>query len=202
MSSHRIMFFGDDVVAGAQDASGRGLVGRLIAAAHGADIPVVGFNLGVPGDTSLHVSRRWRKEAAPRTLPGEPWWPVFCCWSNDPAAVGGSVRVEPHISLQALQKILSRTREAGLSPLIIGPPPRGDEPQRQRTLRLSERLADLSARYAAAYIETASPLASLPAWSTSAAALDEAGCAMLAELVLGDWLRWLRHGASLAVSSA
>ncbi|MCA1688916.1 MAG: hypothetical protein LC720_00210 [Actinobacteria bacterium] len=106
---HRVLFFGDDVVAAVTDPSGLGFVGRLACAASRVGVPVVAFNLGVPGETSVDVSRRWRKEAAPRVLLGEPWRPVFCFGANDTALEERRTRVEPAASIQALQKVLARS---------------------------------------------------------------------------------------------
>ncbi len=197
MSDRRVVFFGDDIVAGARDASGLGLVGRLVASAFVAGIPVSAYNLGVLGDTSVGVSRRWRKEAGPRVDGSARWWPVFCFGANDTAAHAGGTRVASLASVQALQKVLARTLAAGLAPLIVGPPPIGDAAQRERTVALSSRFADMCSEHGAQFCETSAPLLSSSIWANDLGAHaglpGAAGYEDLASLVIAaGWLTWLR----------
>lgn len=197
MSDRPVVFFGDDLVAGARDASSLGLVGRLVSSAFLAGVPVSGYNLGVRGDTSVGVSRRWRKEAGPRINADARWWPVFCFGANDTAAHGGATRLDPLDSVQALQKVLARTLGAGLAPLIIGPAPIGDAAQRERTVALSSRFADLCSQYGAPYCETAPALFSSPSWAgdldSQSGLPGGAGYEELASLVIAaGWLAWLQ----------
>lgn len=48
------------------DPTGRGWVGRCVAAAYDAGTAVTPYNLGVRGDTSRDVLERWEGEARPR----------------------------------------------------------------------------------------------------------------------------------------
>jgi acyl-CoA thioesterase-1 len=184
-----VLFFGDDVVAGLGDASSGGIVRRLLATAADAGIDLVAYNLGVAGETSLDVSRRWRKEATPRVIGRTAWQPVFSFGVNDPS------RVDAATSAQAMQKIAARTREQGLSPLVIGPPPLGDPRRRAAILELSRRFTETCAGLGVAYHETARTLSSSAAWSRGversaghpgAEAYDE-----LARVVRDAWLAWL-----------
>jgi acyl-CoA thioesterase I len=183
-----VLFFGDDVVAGIGDASYRGIVGRLLGAASEAQITLVPYNLGVAGETSVDVSRRWRKESTPRVT-GQTWEPVFSLGINDPGRVAATA------SVQAMQKIAARTREHGLSPLVIGPPPLGDQRRRAAIMELSRRFAEACAGYDIVYCETAATLARSKAWNgglcaeaPGADAYDE-----LVRVVYADWLAWLRR---------
>lgn len=198
MSAHRVLFFGDDVVFGAGDPAGPGLVGRLAAAAHAAGTPIMAFNLGVPEQSSVEVSRRWRKEAAPRVPVGVPWSSVFCMGAVDVAAEPG---IEPQLSIQALQKVIVRATGIGRTPLVIGPPPLGDARRRERTMRLSARLETIARHYDAVYVETAVPLAATPAWIEQDDALDPGAYDLLADLVAPSFLAWLTR-ASIAVPVA
>lgn len=198
MTEHRALFFGDDIVAGIGDPSGLGLVGRLVALSFAAGVPITAYNLGVQGDTSVDVSRRWRKEASPRTTPASGWRPVFCFGARDTARDGDQERVDHQASKQALQKVLLRTREDGLDPLFLGPPPVGDPARRDRILALSARYAALCASSRVRYIETAAKLADSPHWqvhdSPDAGRATEAGYQELAALIYSEgWLAWLRH---------
>jgi hypothetical protein len=49
------------------------------------DAELVAYNLGVVGETSLDVSRRWRKESSQRVAGQTAWQPVFSPGINDPA---------------------------------------------------------------------------------------------------------------------
>jgi lysophospholipase L1-like esterase len=197
VSDRCVVFFGDDIVAGARDATSLGLVGRLVSAAFDARIPVSAYNLGVLADTSIGVSRRWRREAGPRIDSDTRWWPVFCFGANDTAAHGGATRVDQLASVQALQKVLARTLDAGLAPLIIGPPPIGDAAQRERTVMLSGRFADMCSQHGVPYCETSVALLSSPTWTGDldghAGLPGAAGYEELASLVIAaGWLAWLR----------
>jgi len=197
VSDRPVVFFGDDVVAGARDESSLGLVGRLVSSAFAAGVPVSAYNLGVLGDTSVSVSRRWRKEAGPRINANTRWWPVFCFGANDTAPYGGATRVDPLISVQALQKVLARTLAAGLAPLIIGPPPIGEAAQRERTVALSYRFADMCSQYGVPYCETSAVLSSSPSWARGLDAHSGlpggTGYEELANLVIAaGWLAWLQ----------
>jgi acyl-CoA thioesterase I len=197
MTEQRALFFGDDVVAGVGDPTGLGLVGRIVAASFAADLPITAYNLGAQGDTSVGVSRRWRKEAASRVARGSGWRPVFCFGASDTIIDGDHQRVDEQASTQALQKVLVRTDEDGLGPLVVGPPPLGDAARRGRILALSERFSNLCVSRGARYIETAAVLSKSPTWlecgSCDLGRPGEAGYRELAALIVSEgWLAWLR----------
>jgi acyl-CoA thioesterase-1 len=137
------------------------------------------------------VSRRWRKESSPRVVGQRAWQPVFSLGVNDPA------RLDAPTSVQAMQKIAARTREQGLSPLVIGPPPLGDPRRRAAIVDLSRRFAETCAGHDIVYCETAAKLVSSAAWRAGLdrgarrpgpSAYDE-----FARVVRDDWLAWLRR---------
>jgi acyl-CoA thioesterase I len=187
MSGACILFFGDDVIAGSGDRSHRGIVGRLLTTATEAGLDVAAYNLGVIGDTSVGVLRRWRKEASPRVHEHPGWQPVFSFGANDVA------RLDVATSLQAMQKIAVRTREQGLVPLVIGPPPWGGVLRRDGVVALSQRFADMCEQHEVAYCETAATLCTSAAWNAGldgerlgSGAYDELG-----RVVRDNWLTWL-----------
>ena len=58
MTDLRVVFVGDSFVAGVGDPEGRGWVGRVVAAAHAAGLPLTAYNLGVRRETSADVLAR------------------------------------------------------------------------------------------------------------------------------------------------
>ena len=66
MAQMRICFIGDSFVSGAFDDECLGWVGRICAAARRRKHDVSPYNLGVRGETSLQIARRWRAEAEAR----------------------------------------------------------------------------------------------------------------------------------------
>jgi acyl-CoA thioesterase I len=69
VSDRRLLFFGDSLIAGVGDPTGRGWVGRVVAASFENGLPLTGYNLGVRRETSEQVAGRWHDEALPRMLP-------------------------------------------------------------------------------------------------------------------------------------
>ena len=69
MAQMRICFIGDSFVSGAFDDECLGWVGRISAAARRRKHDVSPYSLGVRGETSLQIARRWRAEAEVRQSP-------------------------------------------------------------------------------------------------------------------------------------
>ena len=70
-------------MAGAGDEEGLGWPGRLTAAAWAADLPLTSYNLGVRGESTSEVARRFRAEAEPRLIPGADNRVLFAVGAND-----------------------------------------------------------------------------------------------------------------------
>jgi acyl-CoA thioesterase-1 len=126
-ASLRVCVIGDSVVAGTGDAAGLGWPGRLEAAmtAEGRDVTV--YRLGVRGDATPDLARRWRTEAEPRLpaiFPGAlviafGWNDVTVRHHDDGSAVR---RVGLHETLMAATGML--TAAAAWRPtLAVGPAP-------------------------------------------------------------------------------
>lgn len=194
----RILFFGDSFVAGAGDPAGLGWVGRAVAAAHAAGLPLTAYNLGVRGDTTLDVAARWQVEAAARTrAPDAAYGVVLGLGSNDMAEEEDRLRVAPGQAVDALGRLIDLAEASGLGAFVVGPPPVGDRDQDERIRELSSRFAHVATRRRVAFVETATALGASAVWTAEAAAHDGShpgagGYAQLAELVLaGGWLDWL-----------
>jgi acyl-CoA thioesterase I len=82
-SFSRVCFLGDAFTAGAGDETALGWVGRLAASewAHGHDVTV--YNLGIRGDSTRALLRRWRAECEARLPAAANGRLVFAFGGND-----------------------------------------------------------------------------------------------------------------------
>jgi acyl-CoA thioesterase I len=191
-----VLFFGDSHTVGVGDPSGLGWVGRIVAATHAAGTPLVAYNLGVRGETSKDVLRRWGNEANVRSSDLDTRV-VFAIGANDTTEEDGVLRVEPGDSVEILATLLRQSDAAGLPALVVGPAPVGDDQQMDRIAELSDRFAGLCEQMGAPFVNVAAPLRASERWRNEIAASDEAhpaaaGYEELARIVLdGDWLDWV-----------
>ncbi len=123
-----VCFFGDGLVLGVGDGlplgGAPGWPGRLLAAERLVGRPLLGFNLGVPGDTSDRLLARWRTEADRRTEACDhDMGLVFCFGRDDMAEVPGEgIRVPLMDSVTAVERLMADARTAW-PVLWVGPPP-------------------------------------------------------------------------------
>ena len=197
MDDLRLLCFGDSFTAGVGDPSGRGWVGRVVAAAFAAGRPLTAYSLGVRRETSIEVAVRWRFEAMPRRDAGADCRVVFAVGANDTTLEGDGPRVVPDRSCLALAKMLDQAGELALPAAVVGPPPVGDGAQQARVVTLSEAFAELCAERRVPFWPVAATLAASPVWLDEQAAGDSAhpasgGYDLLAQLLLdGGLLAWL-----------
>lgn len=186
--SLRICLIGDSIAAGTGDERCLGWAGRLAAQALAAGADLTVYALGVRGDTSEDVARRWRAEAVARLPATFPRGLVFQFGLNDCAVRHWDDghrerRVEARRSLEVTRTILAEAAAEGPT-LMIGPAPVDDErPGPQLVPGMQQRLHDDDiARLDAALEEVAAGL----------------GVPYLAvfETLVGhpDWRRALRQG--------
>lgn len=143
--SLRVCLIGDSIAAGTGDERCLGWAGRLAvrAMAAGADLTI--YALGVRGDTSEDVARRWRAEAAARLPATFPRGLVFQFGLNDCAVRHWDDgrrqrRVEAGRSREVTRTILAEAATDGAT-LMIGPAPVDDErPGPQLVPGLQQRL--------------------------------------------------------------
>jgi acyl-CoA thioesterase I len=197
-ADRRVLFFGDSLVAGVGDPTGRGWVGRVVAASFGLGLPLTAYNLGVRGETSQEVAARWRIEALPRLAPGTVRRVVFSFGANDTTVENGRLRVESERSCAALAKILQEAAVVGLPVLMVGPAPVDDPEQNERIRGLSAAFADVCRGAGAAFVSVVESLLASQVWMHEVAAGDGAhpatdGYEILAGCVVGaGWVDWLR----------
>jgi len=171
----RICFFGDSFVSGTGDDACLGWVGRACAAARRAGRDVTCYNLGIRGDTTAHVLKRWRDEADARLVAEHDGRLVFSFGANDccPATDGAGVRVAPGQALENAEAILKVAR-ASRPTLMVGPLPVGDVATDRRIVELSAEFATLCANLGVPYLELFGLVAASPVWSQEVARGDGA----------------------------
>lgn len=194
----RICFVGDSLTQGTGDPECLGWPGRLGAAAwqRGHDVTV--YNLGIRGDTSADVARRWRAEAGAR-LPvswkGEPvdGRLVFSFGTNDCNIWDGERRVPVAETLANARAVLTEAAEAR-PVLMVGPPPLTDDAVDRAVVDLTDELAALCGEIGVPFLPVAEAILAVPEWRVEVLAGDGAhpgarGYAALAALV-DEWEAW------------
>lgn len=197
MSDRQVLFFGDSHVAGTGDPEGLGWVGRVAAASFSAGQPFTPYNLGVGGNTSVDVLRRWPIEARSRQRDLAETRLVLSFGVNDTTLEGDRRRVEAAASIQALDRALGEADDLGLPTFVVGPAPVEERQQTDRIAALSSAFARLCAKRGVPFVDVVGALRRSQVWLEEVAADDGAhpgaeGYALLAELVMSSgWLAWL-----------
>jgi lysophospholipase L1-like esterase len=196
MRDLRVMFFGDSFVAGVGDDAGLGWVGRVVAGAFAAGVPVTAYNLGIRRQTSADVLERWRAEARSRVSREAECRVVFSFGANDATVENGGPRVSAADSVAGLSQAIDGAADLALPVFIVGPPPANDEDQQDRIAGLSASFAEVAAQRGVPYVDVVGPLRASGTWRREAQAGDGAhpgrdGYALLAALVMEPWLAWL-----------
>jgi lysophospholipase L1-like esterase len=158
MKYERIFCFGDSITLGCNDSQGLGWPGRLCRGLTCGGYSVAAYNLGVNGDTSLHIAARWRAEAEVRSR-NSPGLLLFAFGFNDAAradANGPQVPIED--SVATARAILGEARRVS-GTLWIGPTPLDESVNPMRTPYASWEMRNAEiARYDAAYAALAAEL--------------------------------------------
>jgi lysophospholipase L1-like esterase len=193
MVARRICFIGDSLIAGTGDAEFLGWPGRLCAAARRREHDLTCYNLGIRGNTSADILRRWRREAEARYVEGHDCRLVFEFGVNDTKDVDGKRIVEPERAVAQAREILAGAA-AWLPTLMIGPPPIADASRNQRIADMSKRLAALCAEIGVPYFNAFDALTGSSAWRDALRAGDgvhpvAAGYAEWAR-VIEAWPAW------------
>jgi lysophospholipase L1-like esterase len=208
MTELRICFFGDSIVHGTKDPTTLGWPGRLCAGAIDAGHDITMYNLGVRGETSEGVRRRWRDEAERRISPEMSGALAFAFGLNDSLVDrDGSWRVKTHRIRENARAVLS---DAGrwLPTLMIGPAPVDDTrmpPQpadavrwatdNERIRSVSEILADVATEADVPYLDVFGSFVGDGRWQAAITASDSIhppeGYVLIAELVAA-WDAWRR----------
>ena len=167
----RISFIGDSFVSGAFDEDCLGWTGRICAAARRRGHDVSLYNLGIRGETSTQIARRWRAEAECRQSAQQEGRLVFEFGVNDMREVNGKPQMERAQSLAAAREMLGAA--ANWKPtLMVGPPPGGDEARNARVADLSKDLAQLCGELNIPYFDSYAALSKSPVWMPSVKSVD------------------------------
>jgi lysophospholipase L1-like esterase len=167
----RICFIGDSFVSGAYDGECQGWAGRISAAARARGHDLSNYNLGIRGETSVQIAKRWRAEAEPRQSPQQEGRLVFEFGVNDVREVGGKRQMEAPQSAAAARDILSAASRWKPT-LMIGPPPGCDTPRNARVKDLSAQLAELCGELDVPYFDSYAALLTAPVWMPSCQSVD------------------------------
>lgn len=188
-----LVFIGDSLVAGVGDPKGQGWVTRVVGRTHHRDLALTAYNLGVRGDGSVDVGRRWMTECPPR-------------WEgrNERRLVVSVGTVDAHEGVTLarhrlnLANILDEAGSRGISCLVVGPPPAADPDVTSALDTLAAAQADVCSRRGIPFIDTFTPLLGHEQWDTDLAASSvpghpgQAGYGLMAWLVLHHgWYDWL-----------
>ena len=192
----RVCFFGDSYTLGAGDETALGWVGRVVVAARASGVDLAAFNLGIGGDTSLDVGRRWYEEAARRLKGGDALAVVFAFGTNDADAAVGRPRVAPERALRALADCLDDAYAAGWPALVVGPPPVRAEVETAHARKLTSGMAAVCRERDVPFVDTLAALADDEVWHREIGAGDgyhpgASGYERLTALITPPLLDWL-----------
>jgi len=151
----RICFFGDSFINGTGDDECLGWVGRLCAMERKAGNDLTIYNLGVRGDTSADIRRRWRIEAEARLPQDCDGRLVFSFGFNDCARLDGCDRQRVSTDDTQGHSLAVFGAAASWRPtLVIGPlPVARDLDRNKRVAQLSDRMGELCDRLSIPYFD-------------------------------------------------
>ena len=207
MTVLRICFVGDSITTGTGDDTYLGWPGRLCAGERARGHDLTHYNLGIRGDTSPMVERRWRAECEARLPPEFPAALVFAFGINDTAEEPTGLRVTSDASSVTARRILAEA-SSWKPTLMIGPTPIDEakmptrfgtvprDLKNARIAKMSRILEGIAAEVSVPYLDLYTPLADDTAFARSLAAGDGVhptadGYAIMAARI-GAWSGWRR----------
>ncbi|AHU90259.1 GDSL-type esterase/lipase family protein [Trueperella pyogenes] len=186
----RVFFVGDELVAGYGDARGLGWVGRTVARSP-IDPPIMAISLAHPGETTDKLVARWEAEVLPRVDHDSDNRLVIGLGSRD-VGVTSTARSRLHLA-----NMLDNAMRSGLSPFVVGPPPRLDISAREQA-ELTRAFSEVCERRKIPFVDTYTPLRNHEQWLTDMATSVDSYCPRQAGYGLMTWLvfhkgwhRWL-----------
>lgn len=209
MTELRVCFIGDSLVLGTGDDEFLGWPGRIMQRERQVGHDVTMCNLGIRGDTTTMIEKRWRAEAEVRMPAENPCALVFSFGCNDMAMDGGKLRNTPEDTVASAKRMISEAKD-WLPTLWVGPPPVNDDdmpfssaPGRERFLSSSRnaQLSDMFEKTAdelgVPYLDIFTPLSANSDWPKYYKKGDGVhptsdGYAVIAEDIIGwdGWRKW------------
>ena len=193
----RICFVGESFVNGTGDSECLGWAGRICQDAFLKGFDITYYNLGVRGETSTELKKRWRREVSYR-LPQEcDGRVVFSFGTNDTTIENSKTRVSLQDSITNLGDILNIAKD--LYPiLVVSAPPIEDKEQNQRISELSKEFSKVCNQLNVPYLDVVTELIKSNIWMDEVKNYDGAhprvgGYQVFAEIVQNwqGWLNWL-----------
>jgi acyl-CoA thioesterase-1 len=206
-SFSRICFLGDAFTASAGDETALGWVGRLAAGEWGRGHDVTAYNLGIRGDSTRGLLRRWRAECEARLPAAANGRLVFAFGGNDAKeVVGQGIDVPLAESVDNARALMSAaaawkpTLWIGLIPmseikpypqLLVGPQFRFSN---ARQAEYNDAYARIAADLGIPFLDLHTPLQVDPEWERMTQAGDGSnpaaeGYARLAGMI-AQWPAW------------
>ncbi|MCP4134159.1 MAG: lipase [bacterium] len=195
----RICFIGDSFVNGTNDEECLGWVGRICAVQKKKGADLTCYNLGVRGETSPDVHKRWFAESDIR-LPNEHEQRiVFSFGVNDTKMETGRTRVEPMESMAVCKEIFSAAARQ-FPVIVIGPPPIEEEGENLRVKEISGGMRVICRNLEIPFFDSFGALIKDPVWMDEVSKFDGnhpsgKGYAVLAGLInqWEPWLEWFKE---------
>jgi acyl-CoA thioesterase I len=189
-----LVFLGASLVAGVGDPKGQGWVTRVVGRTAHPDLELTAYNLGVRGDTSADVLRRWATEVPLRWSGRTERRVVLSVGTDD--VVQGITLARHRLNLANL---LDDAAGSGVGAFVVSPPPTLDPELNERLEVLVDAQADVCARRGVPFVDCYAPLMGHDQWRTDLAASrvdnhpGQAGYGLIAWLVLHNgWNDWLQ----------
>ncbi|MCI7551596.1 MAG: GDSL-type esterase/lipase family protein [Actinomycetaceae bacterium] len=196
MSQIQVFFVGDELVAGYGDARAMGWTGRVLARTP-VEPPIMPYVFAFAGEDTGHLGERWKDEVSPRLQRDADNRLVIALGSHDLDHGLSLARSRLHLA-----NLLDNAARLGLSPFVVGPPPRLDIPE-PGIAKLSHAFEEVCSRRHTTYVDTYNPLVQHEQWNTDMAATGgayaprQAGYGLMAWLVLHQgWHEWLGVSAT------
>lgn len=207
MTVTHICFVGASTTEGQGDEDRLGWPGRLAALSPAAERLSAVYNLGIRGQTTAEIERRWLAECEARLPDHVSGAVVFFFGLNDIAQIdGGPLRSPLRRTLRRVEEIMATARDRW-PVLWIGPAPVAEERmplesttgyrfdfRNERVAQLDQDYADIAARLNIPYLSIFDRLSTAPEWMDRLRANDGlhpsgAGYQFLAGIV-ADWREW------------
>jgi len=152
MTALRACFVGDSITNGTGDTTFLSWPGRLCAAEVATGHDLTDYDLGVRGDTSEDIGKRWRAECEARLPDDLSCAIVFAFGINDATEEDGVTRVPLSDSVANARSILSGAKTM-CPALWVGPTPVDEsrQPLRMETGQLRDKRNHRTAEYSLAF---------------------------------------------------